>query len=63
MPSEDTKILKFDQYAKSGKTTSIICADLESLIKKLDGSKNNLEKSSTTKLGEHIPCGYPMSTM
>ena len=29
----------------------IIYADLESLIKKIDGCANNLEESSSTKLG------------
>ena len=41
----------------------IIYADIESLIKKINGCANNPEKSSTTKLGEHIPCGYSMSTI
>ena len=35
----------------------IIDANLESMIKKIDNCKNNPEKSSTTKIGEHIPCG------
>ena len=35
----------------------IIYADITSLIKKIDGCANNPEKSSTTKLDEHIPCG------
>ena len=39
----------------------IIYADIESLIKKIDGCANNPEKSSTTKIGEHIHCGYSMS--
>ena len=39
----------------------IIHADIKSLIRKIDGRKNNPEKSSTTKIGQHIPCGYPMS--
>ena len=30
MPSEDTKILEFNQYQKSDKTLFIICSDLES---------------------------------
>ena len=34
MPSESTKILEFNQYRKY-----IICADLESLIKRIDGCK------------------------
>ena len=41
----------------------IIYADIESLIKKIDGCANNQEKSSTTKIGEHIPCGYSLSTI
>ena len=41
----------------------IIYTDLESLIKKIDGCANNLEKSSTTKIGQYIPCGYSMSTI
>ena len=64
IPSEGNKILEFNQYRKSQKTLSIIYADLESLIKKVDGCKNNPEKLSTikvVKIGEHIPCGYSMS--
>ena len=38
-------------------------ADIESLVKKIDGCANNLEKSSTTRLGKHIPCGYSMSAI
>ena len=34
IPSEDTKIFKFNQYQKSDKTAFTIHADLESLIKK-----------------------------
>ena len=30
MPSEDTKILEFNQYQKSDKTLFIICSGLES---------------------------------
>ena len=41
----------------------IICADIESLIKKIDRCANSPEKSSTTKVGEHIPCGYSISTV
>ena len=41
----------------------IIYADIESLIRKIDGCTCNLEKSSATKIGEHIPCGYSMSTI
>ena len=41
----------------------IIFADIETLIKKIDGCANNPENSSTTKIGEHIPCGYSMATI
>ena len=41
----------------------LIYADIEALIKKIDGCENNPEKSSTTKIGEHIPCRYSMSTI
>ena len=43
--------------------TNIIYADGESLIKKVDGCANNPENSATTKIGEHFPCGYSMSTI
>ena len=48
----------FNQYQNSYKTLSIIFVDLESLIKKMDGWKNNLEKSYTTKAGKYIPSGF-----
>ena len=41
----------------------IIYAGMESLIKKIAGCANNPENSSATKIGEHIPCGYSMSTI
>ena len=46
MPSEDTKILKFNQYQKSDKAPFIIYADLECAIEKTDGCKNNPETYS-----------------
>ena len=49
-------ILQFNQYIKSDKLLYIIYADLESLIKNIDEYANNSEKSSTTKIVEHIPC-------
>ena len=54
---KETKMLEFNQYWKSDNTPSIIYADLESLVKKEGRHKINPEKSSTTKLGENIPCG------
>ena len=63
MPSENTKILYFNQYQKSDKGSSIIYADFESIIEKVDGCKNNLENSCTTKVCEHILSGFSMSTI
>ena len=63
MPTHKNIILKFNQYVKSDKTPRVIYADLEHLIKKIDNCKNNPDKFSTTKIGEHIPCGYLMSTI
>ena len=48
---------------KSNKISYIIYADNETLIIKVDGFANNPESSSTTKIGEHIRCGYSMSTI
>ena len=40
IPSEDTKMLDFDQYWESDKAPFIFYADLECIIKKIDGYKN-----------------------
>ena len=34
---------------------------MESLIKTIDGCASNLETSSTTKIDEHVSCGYTIS--
>ena len=60
MPSEDTKILEYNQYQKRDKEPFSIYADLECFMEKIDGYKNNPEKSFTTKVGEHIPLGFAM---
>ena len=63
MPLENDNILEFNKYMKSNKMPYIIYADIESLIKKIDGCENNSENSSTRTKCEHIPCGYQMSTI
>ena len=63
MPSEKNNILEFNQYMKLDKLPYIIYADIESLIRKIGGCANNPEKSATTKIVEHIPCAYSMSTI
>ena len=37
IPSENTKVLEFNQYHKSNKTPLIVYTDLESLIEHIDG--------------------------
>ena len=63
IPSKDTEILGFNQYQKSDKASFIIYADLECIIEKIDGCKNNPEILSTTKVSEHMPSGFSMSTI
>ena len=45
------------------KAPFVIYADLECVIKKTDGCKNNPENVSTTKIHEHIPSSFSMSKM
>ena len=59
MPSENTKMLEFNQYQKSDKAPFIIYADLECMLEKIDGCKNNSEKSSS----KHIPSSFSMSAI
>ena len=63
MRSQDTKILEFNQCQKSDKAPFIILAVFEYMIEKIDGCKNNLENSSTTKVSKHIPSGFSISTI
>ena len=52
---------------QSDKMLYIIYADIEAIIKKkikkTNGRANNPGKSSTSKLDEHIPCGYSIGTI
>ena len=58
MPSKSTETLELDQYQKSDKSSFITYADLECLIEKIDGCKNNPETSSTTKAKTLLPPGF-----
>ena len=44
LPSRDIKVLKFNQYQKFDKPPFIIYVDLEYIIEKIDGCKNNLQQ-------------------
>ena len=59
---EDTKILEFNQHQKSDKAPFIIYADLEFIIERTDGCKNNPENSSPTTARVHIPSGFPVAS-
>ena len=63
MSSEKDNILWFNQHMNSDKMPHIIYADIESLIKKIDGCPNNPENFSTIKIGEHFPFRYSMATI
>ena len=63
IPSEKNNILEFNQYMKSDEMPYIIYADIKSLSKKIDGCVNKPEFSSKTEIGEHVSCGYSMSTI
>ena len=47
-----TILLEFDQYQKFHKASFIIYVDLESIIEKIDGCKNNLENSHDVYRGK-----------
>ena len=62
MPNEEKKIIKYNQGEKSLKSPFIIYADLEGLLEKMNTCYNNPEKSSTTEINKHTPCGYSFFT-
>ena len=45
---------------KSVVTPFVICADLESILEKIVGCENDLEKSSTIKVNKHTASGYSL---
>ena len=63
MPYEDIKILEFNQDQKCDKTPLIIYTDLECMIEKIYGCKNNSANPSTRKVSGHIPSDFSMSTI
>ena len=63
MTSKGNKVLDLNQYQTSDIPLFIIYADLECLIEKNDGCKNNPENSSTTKVSKFIPSGFSISAI
>ena len=63
MTSEYTMILEFNQYQKPYKELFVAFVDLECLIEKINGCKNNSETTFTTIIGKHTPSDFSMSTV
>ena len=63
VPSEDNKILEFNQYKKSDKAPFITDVDLACLIENINEYKNNIESSSTAKVREIIPSIFSVFTI
>ena len=62
MPKWVEKILKYNPGEKSLKAPFAIYLDLECLLKKVQSSQNNPEKSYTEKKARHEPSGWSMFT-
>ena len=63
MPSEDTNILEFNQHQKCNKAPFLPYADLECLVEKTDGWKNNPKNSSIIKVRDDNPSSFSMSAI
>ena len=55
MPSEDTKILQFNQQCKFEIAPFIIYGNIEYLMRVISTWTMNSQKSSSAKASEHIP--------
>ena len=62
MPEWVDRILKYDPGEKSLKAPFAICLDLECLLKKVQSTQNNPEKSYTEKKARHKPSSWAMFT-
>ena len=60
MPDKGNNILKYNPGEKSMKIQDVIFLDIECLLEKISTFGNNPEKSSTTKLNKHVPCGFSL---
>ena len=63
MLSDDIKKFAFNQFQKSDKAPFIIYYVLACILEKIDGFKNNPKTSSSTKVSEHTPFIFSMSTL
>lgn len=51
-------ILSFDKFEWMEKVSHVIYCDFESILRKYDSSAPNETLSSTTKVSEHLACGF-----
>ena len=63
MPSWAEKTLKYNPGEKSLKAPFAIYIDLECILKKVQSSQNNPEKSYTEKKARHEPSGWSVYKM
>ena len=56
------KSLKYNHGAKYMKILFIICADMDSLLERIDTCHSNPEKSSTTKINKYATSVYSLFT-
>ena len=54
--------VKYNHGEKSMRAPFVIYTDLECLLEKMSICHNDPEKSSTTKVNKHTPCGYSLFT-
>ena len=60
MPEQVNEIIKYNPGENSLKAPFVIYLDLECVLKKVQSSQNNLEKSYTEKKARHEPSGWSM---
>ena len=58
MPADKDKFLRFTNVHKQLSSPFVIYADFECLLPKVQSCNCNPEKSSTTPVQKHVPCGY-----
>ena len=63
MPSEKDNILEFNQYMKSDKNVIFYLCWYWIFNQRNRWMYKNSENSLTAEIGEHIPCGYSISTI
>ena len=58
MPTEKDEMLKYSHVEKSLRGPVAYYSDNKYLIKQIETCHNNPEKTSTTRVSKHEPCGF-----